>query len=205
MSALASGWFSPPGDNVYDILLNNLSHFLSFVVMIIRSSSGRVSFTLAFSIPHSCKCPNLFNRKEYTSCHLEVDSSLHADAGQYKVTLENKLGTASGTINVKVIGKEVHMHRCSTSTPVSWILNCLCPQAFLVPAKTFWPRRSQSTLVKCPGILQTMMVAARLFTTSCRSFLKSLLRCLCCDSRNIRGFTASAEKIMPLMFVCAAA
>ena len=47
-----------------------------------------------------------FHRKEYTSCHLEVDSSLHADAGVYKVTLENKLGAASATINVKVIGAE---------------------------------------------------------------------------------------------------
>lgn len=55
-------------------------------------------------------CPNLSHRKEYTSCHLEVDSSLHADAGQYKVTLENKLGAASGTINVKVIGKELQLH-----------------------------------------------------------------------------------------------
>jgi len=44
------------------------------------------------------------NRKEYVSCHLEVESSVHADAGQYKVTLENKLGAASATINVKVIG-----------------------------------------------------------------------------------------------------
>lgn len=44
------------------------------------------------------------NRKDYTSCHLEIDSSLHADAGQYRVTLENNLGATSGTINVKVIG-----------------------------------------------------------------------------------------------------
>lgn len=46
----------------------------------------------------------LSNRKDYTSCHLEVESSVHPDAGQYKVTLENKLGAASATINVKVIG-----------------------------------------------------------------------------------------------------
>lgn len=45
-----------------------------------------------------------FFRTEYTSCHLEIPSCLHADAGQYKVTLENSNGSASGTINVKVIG-----------------------------------------------------------------------------------------------------
>ena len=44
-------------------------------------------------------------RSEYTSCHMEIDSCLHADAGQYKVTLENNLGACSGTMNVKVIGK----------------------------------------------------------------------------------------------------
>lgn len=45
-----------------------------------------------------------FFRTEYTSCHLEIPSCLHADAGQYKVTLENSNGSTSGTINVKVIG-----------------------------------------------------------------------------------------------------
>jgi len=45
-----------------------------------------------------------FFRAEYTSCHLEIPSCLHADAGQYKVTLENRNGSASGTLNVKVIG-----------------------------------------------------------------------------------------------------
>lgn len=53
----------------------------------------------------------VFNRKEYTSCHLEIDSSVHPDAGQYKVTLENKLGAASATINVKVIGTQSNLCR----------------------------------------------------------------------------------------------
>lgn len=71
---------------------------------------------------HTHTCQTHLNRKEYTSCHLEVDSSLHADAGQYKVTLENKLGAASATINVKVIGKEMHMHSCHVFTPKSvWL------------------------------------------------------------------------------------
>ncbi|XP_023272602.1 titin-like, partial [Seriola lalandi dorsalis] len=65
-------------------------------------------------------------RKEYTSCHLEVESSLHADAGVYKVTLENKLGAASATINVKVIGlpgpcKEIVASEITKSScKVSW-------------------------------------------------------------------------------------
>lgn len=49
----------------------------------------------------------VLSRKEYLSCHLEVDSCLHADAGVYKVTVENKLGSASATINVKVIGNQL--------------------------------------------------------------------------------------------------
>lgn len=70
----------------------------------------------------------MFNRKEYISCHLEIDSSLHADAGQYKVTLENKLGAASATINVKVIGTRLHTSTFDifTSTSVSWFLTRLC-------------------------------------------------------------------------------
>lgn len=46
-----------------------------------------------------------FFRAEYTTCHLEIPSSLHADAGQYKITLENCFGSASGTINIKIIGE----------------------------------------------------------------------------------------------------
>ena len=35
---------------------------------------------------------------------MEAENSVHPDAGQYKITVENKLGQASATINVKVIG-----------------------------------------------------------------------------------------------------
>ncbi|KAJ8416941.1 hypothetical protein AAFF_G00328190 [Aldrovandia affinis] len=43
-------------------------------------------------------------RSEYLGTHLEITSSLHADAGTYTITLENKLGSTTGTINVKVVG-----------------------------------------------------------------------------------------------------
>lgn len=52
-------------------------------------------------------------RSDYTSCHLEIPSCLHGDAGQYKVTLENSLGTVSGTINVKVIGMFLQLYTFS--------------------------------------------------------------------------------------------
>lgn len=53
-------------------------------------------------------------RSDYISCHLEIPSCLHADAGQYKVTLENSLGAISGTINVKVIGMIMHSYISTT-------------------------------------------------------------------------------------------
>uniref|UniRef100_A0A8C4SAX0 Ig-like domain-containing protein n=1 Tax=Erpetoichthys calabaricus TaxID=27687 RepID=A0A8C4SAX0_ERPCA len=34
-----------------------------------------------------------------------IGNCVHADAGHYTVTLENKLGSTTGTVNVKVIGK----------------------------------------------------------------------------------------------------
>lgn len=72
-------------------------------------------------------------RSDYTSCNLEIPSCLHADAGQYKVTLENSLGASSGTINVKVIGMIMHVIVNSQHYPInikktsiSTILNLCC-------------------------------------------------------------------------------
>lgn len=42
---------------------------------------------------------------EMNSAHLEILRCTRADAGAYTITLENSLGTATGTINVKVIGR----------------------------------------------------------------------------------------------------
>lgn len=43
-------------------------------------------------------------KNDHISAHLEVPKSVHADAGVYTITLENKLGSATASINVKVIG-----------------------------------------------------------------------------------------------------
>lgn len=43
-------------------------------------------------------------KNDHISAHLEVPKSVHADAGIYTITLENKLGSATASINVKVIG-----------------------------------------------------------------------------------------------------
>uniref|UniRef100_A0A8C4S3V2 Titin n=1 Tax=Erpetoichthys calabaricus TaxID=27687 RepID=A0A8C4S3V2_ERPCA len=42
---------------------------------------------------------------DHTAAHIEIGNCVHADAGHYTVTLENKLGSTTGTVNVKVIGK----------------------------------------------------------------------------------------------------
>lgn len=41
---------------------------------------------------------------EMNNAYLELLKCTHADAGTYAITLENSLGTATGIINVKVIG-----------------------------------------------------------------------------------------------------
>uniref|UniRef100_A0A3Q0SLB3 Uncharacterized protein n=1 Tax=Amphilophus citrinellus TaxID=61819 RepID=A0A3Q0SLB3_AMPCI len=46
---------------------------------------------------------------EMNSAHLELLKCTRADGGAYTITLENSLGTATGTINVKVIGKVICM------------------------------------------------------------------------------------------------
>lgn len=42
---------------------------------------------------------------EMNNAHLELLKCTHADAGMYAITLENSLGTATGIVNVKVIGR----------------------------------------------------------------------------------------------------
>lgn len=44
---------------------------------------------------------------EMNSGHLELLKCTRDDAGAYAITLENSLGTATGTVNVKVIGKAI--------------------------------------------------------------------------------------------------
>lgn len=44
---------------------------------------------------------------EMSNAHLELLRCTRADAGAYVVTLENSLGTASGNVHVKVIGRTV--------------------------------------------------------------------------------------------------
>ena len=41
---------------------------------------------------------------EMNSAHLDLLKSSRADAGAYAITLENSLGSATGTVTVKVIG-----------------------------------------------------------------------------------------------------
>lgn len=42
---------------------------------------------------------------EMSNAHLEMLRSSQGDAGAYTITLQNNLGSASGTVNVKVIGR----------------------------------------------------------------------------------------------------
>lgn len=44
-------------------------------------------------------------RLEMNNTHLELLKCTRADAGTYSITLENILGTATGTARVKVIGR----------------------------------------------------------------------------------------------------
>lgn len=47
---------------------------------------------------------------ELNRVHLELLKCKHEDAGVYTVTLENSLGSKTGTINVKVIGKKLYSY-----------------------------------------------------------------------------------------------
>lgn len=43
-------------------------------------------------------------KSDYTSATLDVSNVVRGDAGVYTITLENKIGSTTGSINVKVIG-----------------------------------------------------------------------------------------------------
>lgn len=49
---------------------------------------------------------------EMNSAHLELLKCTRADAGAYAITLENSLGSTTGTINVKVIGRMSFIQLC---------------------------------------------------------------------------------------------
>lgn len=42
---------------------------------------------------------------EMNNAHLELLKCTRTDSGAYTISLENSLGTATGTVNVKVIGR----------------------------------------------------------------------------------------------------
>lgn len=55
-------------------------------------------------------------KNDHISAHLEVPKSVHADAGVYTITLENNLGSATASINVKVIGNYSLMKHSTSFT-----------------------------------------------------------------------------------------
>lgn len=67
-------------------------------------------------------------KKDHISAHLEVPKSVHADAGVYTITLENKLGSATASINVKVIGN----HSFDETPDILHLLGKLVNSAMLV-------------------------------------------------------------------------
>lgn len=49
---------------------------------------------------------------EMNSAHLELLRCTRADAGTFAITLENSLGTLTGTVNVRVIGRFPFLEFC---------------------------------------------------------------------------------------------
>lgn len=54
---------------------------------------------------------------EMNSAHLDLLRCSRADAGTYTITLENSLGSATGAVNVKVIGRR---------SPGASVVSCSC-------------------------------------------------------------------------------
>lgn len=61
---------------------------------------------------------------EMNSAHLELLKCTRADTGAYAITLENSLGTATGTVNVKVIGKISSIKLCLRYIALCCVICC---------------------------------------------------------------------------------
>lgn len=108
---------------------------------------------------------------EMNSAHLDLLKCARADAGVYTITLENILGTATGAVNVIVIGRSSHFVLAGQVT-FCWQIVSLqmfrCSrilQDFLVNAKTSAPVTSPRTPVRSAGQLQRMTEAHPLSAT----------------------------------------
>lgn len=79
---------------------------------------------------------------EMNDAHLELLKCMRADAGTYTIVLTNALGTVTGTVNVKVIGRTFFI------LPVKLVKTMLAKviRGFLEPTLLFW-----MTLTGLPG------------------------------------------------------
>lgn len=112
---------------------------------------------------------------EMKSVYLElVPKVVHADAGVYTVKLENPLGSITGTVKVKVIGKlmtsEHSKFKCIIVGGDEKSHSMICTNAQACPdsARTLIPVKSPRTPARSHGSLQRMTVALPSSTTSWR-------------------------------------
>lgn len=143
---------------------------------------------------------------EMNNAHLELLRCTHADAGTYTIVLTNALGTVTGTVNVKVIGRmlfilpvklgDLMLANVVGSFLAFWnphLFSALLSQVFLVSVRTSDPVTSPRTLAKSAGTCQRMMVEARLSVIPWSDErLRKRPTCLFCQERT---FSHTQSKI----------